>query len=1393
MSSITFTINSTMNSGTGTVYLNINDDAEFEGDEQIVIRGSSDGGHFVDQPDPVTITENDYEFHLSTTPASFGEGNEKDVIVTATLQTTRVASLTSPVTVRLSVEQNARYAMEGDLEIKLGSGETMDTTELTFTPVDDEYYSSPLSIGITGTATGYNIRGTEAMLTDNDTAPMKATLTASKTELYENGGPASVTITGTISEGSAFADKAATITLAVADTDFYTVTGTKSISIPAQSKTGTTTLTITPKDNSAHDPDMDIVIAGTSGDLDDGDEDPANDVTSAMITLKNDDFDGDISVSPATISEGGEATEVTVTVRLRNDLTEPVNVTMAFSNNTNVNDNDYAAGWKDGQIIAIAAGDMEGTATLVVTPTQDNLFEGDESIVVSGTSIGQKYQSASITLADDETKPSVALSVSSPSMVKEGESEQFTVTADLTGDTILSANITVTLNFSGSATMGEVGNMDNPGDYTVTGTPITIAVGTANSMTQTVTINASGDSDDDEFEGNEMIIIGGTADGYDVTAADAITLVDDDYELSLYTGATAGTTDTITENGGEQTVTVTAALQTTRIASLGSPLTVSISVEQNARYSVTGDMEIKLGSGETMDTTELTFTPVDDELYSSPLTFSIEATAPNYNILGSSVMLNDDENAPVNAMLSVDKSELAENGGSAVVRVTANISNGDAYADKDAKITLGGLDDMEDVYTITGEKSITIESGSKTGYTDLTIAPIDNNSHGDNVPIMIDGTSPDIGDDNADNDPDISSAMVTIVNDDFDGTITISPASIAENAGEDQELTVTVNLNSSLSLSSDIVVNLAEPTNDDDITGVEWKGTDSAVEIAAGAMEGSATLIIDLTNDTLYEGNESYMVTGTVQVAGTDFPIRLKPGRFTVTDDETKPSIALSVSPSMVKEGETEQITVTAKLSGDTTLEANVTVTLNFDGTASRGTDQNAAGDYIATGTLTIDVGTANTAMTTVTIAAGDASNDTEFEGNETIIIEGTTNGYDVTAASAITLVDDDYELSLFTAGTVDDPATASITENGGEQTVTVTAALDTERVASLTSPLTVTVSVDAGARYAVSGDLEIKIGSGETSDTTELTFTPVDDELYSSPLTIDIEATTGAYNILGSSVSLTDDEVAPINAMLSVDKSELAEDGGVAVVMVTASISQGDAYADKDAKITLGGLDDNADVYTVTGEKSVTIPAGSKSASTALTITPIDNAAHDADVIITISGTSSDIDPEDSNNDPDISSAMVTIVNDDFDGTISVSPASISEGAGADQELTVTVNLGTMLSYDVRVALTAPAPATNGDLTAVAWKDNDMTVEIAAGETEGSATLVLTIADDTLYEGNESYSVTGVVTPVGLNLKPGKFTVADNETKPSIALSVSPSQVTEGASHGYGGRIAAI
>ena len=150
------------------------------------------------------------------------------------------------------------------------------------------------------------------------------------------------------------------------------------------------------------------------------------------------------------------------------------------------------------------------------------------------------------------------------------------------------------------------------------------------------------------------------------------------------------------EDGGEQKVTVTAALRTTRVASLTSPLTVTVSVEQGSRYSVSGDMEIKIGSGETMDSTELTFTPVNDELYSDPLTIDVAGSTSNYNILGTLVMLNDNELQPMKASLSVDNANIAEDGGPATVVVTGRIIQGDAYADKEAKIALGGLGDVED-------------------------------------------------------------------------------------------------------------------------------------------------------------------------------------------------------------------------------------------------------------------------------------------------------------------------------------------------------------------------------------------------------------------------------------------------------------------------------------------------------------------------------------------------------------------------------------------------------------------------------------------------------------------------------------------------------------------------
>ena len=73
--------------------------------------------------------------------------------------------------------------------------------------------------------------------------------------------------------------------------------------------------------------------------------------------------------------------------------------------------------------------------------------------------------------------------------------------------------------------------------------------------------------------------------------------------------------------------------------------------------------------------------------------------------------------------------------------------------------------------------------------------------------------------------------------------------------------------------------------------------------------------------------------------------------------------------------------------------------------------------------------------------------------------------------------------------------------------------------------------------------------------------------------------------------------------------------------------------------------------------------------------------------------------------------------------------------------------------------------------------------VTIPAGELRGTATLNLTVLDDSLDEVDETLTVTGRVTTLsGKTVSPATFTIRDNDSAPtSIGLSVMGFAVTEG------------
>ena len=87
--------------------------------------------------------------------------------------------------------------------------------------------------------------------------------------------------------------------------------------------------------------------------------------------------------------------------------------------------------------VTIGAGATSGTGTFTLTPTQDSLGEGDESITVGGTATGLTVTGTSLTLTDDETaSTAVTLSVNPASVGEADGATAVVVTAALDGATL---------------------------------------------------------------------------------------------------------------------------------------------------------------------------------------------------------------------------------------------------------------------------------------------------------------------------------------------------------------------------------------------------------------------------------------------------------------------------------------------------------------------------------------------------------------------------------------------------------------------------------------------------------------------------------------------------------------------------------------------------------------------------------------------------------------------------------------------------------------------------------------------------------------------------------------------------------------------------------------------
>ena len=115
---------------------------------------------------------------------------------------------------------------------------------------------------------------------------------------------------------------------------------------------------------------------------------------------------------------------------------------------------------------------------------------------------------------------------------------------------------------------------------------------------------------------------------------------------------------------------------------------------------------------------------------------------------------------------------------------------------------------------------------------------------------------------------------------------------------------------------------------------------------------------------------------------------------------------------------------------------------------------------------------------------------------------------------------------------------------------------------------------------------------------------------------------------------------------------------------------------------------------------------------------------------------------------------------------TLSVSPSSVGEDDGS-ADVTVTATLGTSRTVATVVTLSLGGTASDPDDYQVLGSLPSITIQ--SGQTTSTAQVIVSLVDDTLYEGDESIELAG--SSSGADVVPASITVQDDETQPTITL----------------------
>ena len=621
------------------------------------------------------------------------------------------------------------------------------------------------------------------------------------------------------------------------------------------------------------------------------------------------------------------------------------------------------------------------------------------------------------------------------------------------------------------------------------------------------------------------------------------------------------------------------------------------------------------------------------------------------------------------------------------------------------------------------------------------------------------------------------------------------PAVVNEAAGT---VTYTVTLSNASTLPVSVAYATADGTA---IAGTDYTAGTGTLNFAPG--ETSKTFTVAINNDAVFEGSEAYSVNLS---APTNATIATGSVSTTIADDGTgtdgtggpgpgnddRPVVSAITSPSIAEGG---NLDFTVTMSGTSTTPTTVTLS-PASGSATLGTDTSSPLQVSFDGGVTW----APIAGTTVSVPAGSAgfivrvptTNDIISEPSENITLGAATPQNVAPVVGTGTIIDNDGTPTLSISGP------AVVNEAAGTVTYTVT----------LSNPSSSTVTVG----YGTSGGTATS-GADFTATAGTLTFAPGTlTQTFSVPITndtvfegseaysVNLSAPTNATIATGSvSTTINDDGTGtdgtggpgPGNddrpVVSAITSPSIAEGGNLdfTVTMsgtsttpttVTLSPASGSATLGTDTSSPLQVSFDGGVTWAPIAGTTVSVPAGS--AGFIVRVPTVNDPTSEANETITLGAAT----PQ--NVAPVVGTG--TIVDNDGTPQFTVNDVSVNEGAGT---ITFTVSLSNPSAVATTVNYaSAPGTATTPADYSAGTSPLAGTLTFAPGVL--TQTITLNVANDTLFEGSESFTVNlsgatggaliGDAQGIGTILDDGTGPGGSNDDRPLVS-SVSSPTIAEG------------